>query len=102
MEILILPILVFIFVLAVIILFNRLSNFKKKVDKSWNALQIQLKKQIELPTDQKSSHLDSSPESARNEYNKIAAQYNKIIQKFPTSIMAGMAGYSTREMYKDE
>ncbi len=97
MEIIILPILVFVFVVIVIVLYNCLSTYKKKVDKSWDALQIQVNKQNNLPLDHKNNSLDSSVEIAQNEYNKIVARYNKIIQTFPTSIMAAMAGYDVRE-----
>lgn len=98
MEILILPILVFIFVIVVIVLFNRLSSYKKKVDKSWKALQIEIKNQTELSAEKEINSIDSEIRNARIEYNKIATRYNKIIQTFPTSIMANMAGYGTREL----
>ena len=101
MEILILPILVFLFVIIVIVLFNRRSIYKQKVDKSWNALQIQLKKQNNIPADQNKISPDPGLENARHEYNKIVSQYNKIIQKFPTSFMANMAGYEARELERE-
>ncbi len=89
--------LVFVFVVVVIILYNRLSNFKKKVDKSWQSLQTQLKKEQNLQ-DAKSYSLNAELETTRLDYNTKAAAYNKIIQKFPTSFMAEMAGYKERKI----
>lgn len=97
MEILLLPMLVFVFVVVVIILYNRLSNFKKKVDKSWSSLQTQQKKQQDLQGVNNHSS-NAELESARLDYNKKATAFNKIIQKFPTSFMAEMAGYKTRKI----
>lgn len=98
MEILILPILVFIFVVVVILLFYRLANYKKKTDKAWNIFQIQYNILQEFTAEQKNNVLISDVENARKQYNKIATHYNKIIQTFPTSLMANMAGYQPREI----
>ena len=102
MEILILPILVFIFVIVVIVLFNRLANYKKKTDKAWNIFQIKYKNLQEFTGEQKSNIPFSDVENARKEYNKIATRYNKIIQTFPTSLMANMAGYQARKILEGE
>jgi hypothetical protein len=102
MEILILPILVFIFVIVVIVLFNRLANYKKKTDKAWNTFQIHYKKQQEFTVEQKRNVQFSDVENARKEYNKTAARYNRIIQTFPTSLMANMVGYQERQILDDE
>ena len=100
MEILFLPLLVFVFVVVVIVLFNRLSTFKNKTDRSWQAYQAQLKKQQEFQ-DTTSSSINPELETARLNYNKKAAAYNRIIQTFPTSFMAAMAGYKEREIVEE-
>ncbi len=97
MEILLLPMLVFVFVVTVIILYNRLSNYKNKADKSWQTYQAQLKKQQKFQ-DTTPLSIDPELETARLNYNKYATGYNRIIQKFPTSFMAAMAGYKEREI----
>ena len=97
MEVLFLPLLVFVFVIVVIILFNRLSTYKNKTDKSWQAYQAQLKKQSQ-PENIKNDSSIAELKNRRLEYNKKAAAYNRIIQTFPTSFMAAMAGFKEREI----
>lgn len=99
MEILLLPLLVFVFVITVIVLYNQMSNYKKKADKSWRVFRSQLKKQKEAQ-DIKTHSSDSELENARLDYNNKAAAYNRIIQKFPFSFMAEMTGDKTREIYE--
>lgn len=100
MEVLLLPLLVFVFVVVVIVLFNRLSTYKNKTDKSWRSYQAKLKKQQELK-DVDNHSPDTGLENSRLDYNKKAAVYNRIIQKFPTSFMAAMAGYKEREIIEE-
>lgn len=100
MEILLLPLLVFVSVITVIVLYNKLTNYKKRADKSWQVYRVQLKKKQELQ-DANNHSFDAELENSRLDYNKKATAYNRIIQKFPTSFMAEMAGYKTREIYED-
>ena len=101
MEILLLPMLVFVFVVVVIVLYNRMSNVRKKVDKSWKAFQHQLTKQQELQ-DVNNHSINDELENLRLDYNKKATAYNRIIQKFPTSFMASMSGYKARKLYGED
>ena len=94
MEILILPLLVLIFVILVIVLFSRLTTYKKKAEESWQTYEILQKKQL----DSKDHSVVANLENARLDYNKKATAYNRLIEKFPTSFMASMSGYLHRDL----
>lgn len=101
MEVLLLPLLVFVFVIVVIVFYNRMSNVKKKADISWKAFQHQSNKKQELNGEDHHSKNDDL-ENLRLDYIKKATAYNRIIQKFPTSFMASMSGYKARDLYEED
>ncbi|MEO6684180.1 MAG: LemA family protein [Ginsengibacter sp.] len=170
MEVLFLPLGIFILVIVVIVLFNRLTNYKKKVDNSWRDLRSVFQKRIDLLKDllemvqlstvtgkeistkiieiqketvnfkrmkveqfvQLNHSLNNTLEkffsneeykselqintkyqelykafiqskgdleNAGKKYNLNVQNFNSILPKFPTSMMASMAGYHAREMF---
>ena len=101
MEVIFLPVLVFVFVVVAIVLFYRLSSLKEKAAKSWQSYQTELKKRQQLPG--LNDHLpDAEMEKKKKDYNRNAHSYNRLINKFPTSLMAAMAGYQEREIITDD
>ncbi|UBH07968.1 LemA family protein [Macrococcus armenti] len=39
---------------------------------------------------------------ARNDYNAIVTEYNKVVKRFPGSIVAGLFGFEKKEFFKAE
>lgn len=37
---------------------------------------------------------------ARNDYNEIVTEYNKVVKRFPGSIVAGLFGFEKKEFFK--
>ncbi|RAI79233.1 LemA family protein [Macrococcoides caseolyticum subsp. hominis] len=39
---------------------------------------------------------------ARNDYNDVVTEYNKVVKRFPGSIVAGLFGFEKKEFFKAE
>lgn len=37
---------------------------------------------------------------ARNDYNDVVTEYNKVVKRFPGSIVAGLFGFEKKEFFK--